>query len=292
MAWPTSNFPTSLDTITEKQDNVDTVVAADLNGAYDCIEKLEAKVGVDSSAVSTSLDYKVTSSSSVDPGHLHTDGVGINSRNSSRLVNVGISATVSSKILTVALKGENGSDPSATNPVVIAFRDESLTTGTPNVRTITAEIHCHLSSGSTLGFTAAEAGRLYVWAIDNAGTVELALSRTADIFPESNLVSTTAEGGAGAADSSSVMYSTTARSNVACRCIGYVEITTGATAGEWDNAPTKIQSMGMGVKRTGEIAQIVSYSTGAVADIPSRAVAPPPVIAVFLNIIRSGMTSS
>lgn len=33
---------------------------------------MEAKVGVDDSAVSTSLDYKVKSTSSVDPGHRHT----------------------------------------------------------------------------------------------------------------------------------------------------------------------------------------------------------------------------
>lgn len=36
------------------------------------INNLEAKVGIDSSAVTTSLDYLLKSSSSVDPGHLHT----------------------------------------------------------------------------------------------------------------------------------------------------------------------------------------------------------------------------
>ena len=181
----------------------------------------------------------------------------------SGLINLSIAATVGSKALTVALKGEDGNDPSATNPVTIVFRDETLTTGTPNIRTVTAATSVVLSSGSTLGFTAAAAGRLYVWAIDNAGTVELALSRTADIFPESNLVSTTAEGGAGAADSAIVMYSTTARTNVACRCIGYIEITTGATAGAWDNAPTKIQLMGPGVRRTGDVVQTVTQNVSA-----------------------------
>ena len=188
----------------------------------------------------------------------------------SGLINLSFAATAGSKALTVALKGEDGNDPSATNPVTIVFRDETLTTGTPNIRTVTAATSVVLSSGSTLGFTAAAAGRLYVWAIDNAGTVELALSRTADIFPESNLVSTTAEGGAGAADSAIVMYSTTARTNVACRCIGYIEITTGATAGEWDNNPTKIQVMGPGVKRTGDVVQVVNYQTGANATGTTR----------------------
>lgn len=170
--------------------------------------------------------------------------------------NVGLAASVASKALTVALKGADGNDPSATNPVYISFRSATATTGTPIVRSVSAALSVTLSSGSSLGFAGDETGRIYVWAIDNAGTVELALSRTADIFPESNLVSTTAEGGAGAADSASVMYSTTARTNVACRCIGYIEIKSDATAGVWGTSPAKIQVMGPGVKRTGDIVQV------------------------------------
>ena len=169
--------------------------------------------------------------------------------------NLNFTATAASKALTIALKGVDGNNPSATNKVIIPFRSATLTSGIITKRTVTSALSLVLSSGSTLGFGAAEAGRIYVWAIDNAGTVELALSRTADIFPESNLVNTTAEGGAGGSDSATVMYSNTARSNLACRCIGYIEITTGATAGEWDNAATKIQVMGPGVHRTGDIVQ-------------------------------------
>lgn len=72
MAWPTSGFPTSLDTITDKVDGVDYPVANDINGAYDCIEKMQAKIGVNGSAVATSLDYLLKNTSSVDPGHKHT----------------------------------------------------------------------------------------------------------------------------------------------------------------------------------------------------------------------------
>lgn len=38
----------------------------------DTIEALQAKVGVDSSAVTTSIDYKLTNASSSNPGHKHT----------------------------------------------------------------------------------------------------------------------------------------------------------------------------------------------------------------------------
>ncbi len=66
------NYPTSLDTLTAKVDNVDDVQAIDINTVQDICEALEAKVGVDSSAVTTSLDYLVTNTNSNDPGHTHT----------------------------------------------------------------------------------------------------------------------------------------------------------------------------------------------------------------------------
>jgi len=46
-------------------------VAMHHNDPKDAIVALETKVGVDSSAVITSLDYQLKSSSSVNPGHLH-----------------------------------------------------------------------------------------------------------------------------------------------------------------------------------------------------------------------------
>jgi len=53
------NYPTSLDTFTDKTDNVDNVQAVDMNDVQDAVEALEAKVGIDSSADTSSLDYKV-----------------------------------------------------------------------------------------------------------------------------------------------------------------------------------------------------------------------------------------
>jgi hypothetical protein len=72
MAWPTSNFPTALDVIVDQTANVDSADADDINGSYDCIEKIEAKVGVNNSAVVTSLDYLLKNAASENPGHKHT----------------------------------------------------------------------------------------------------------------------------------------------------------------------------------------------------------------------------
>lgn len=54
-----TNFPSALDSYATLVDNVDDVLAAHANDRGDAIEALEAKVGVDSSAVTTSHDYKL-----------------------------------------------------------------------------------------------------------------------------------------------------------------------------------------------------------------------------------------
>jgi hypothetical protein len=87
--------------------------------------------------------------------------------------------------------------------------------------------------------------RIVVLALDNAGTVELAVVNISggNNLTETGLISTTAEGGAGAADSASVIYSNVARTSVAYRVVGYVE-STQATAGTWATAPSTIQGCG------------------------------------------------
>jgi len=70
------NFPTSLDSLTNpaSTDGLNSPDHATQHAtANDILEALEAKVGVDSSAVATSLDYLVKSSSSTNPGHKHPE---------------------------------------------------------------------------------------------------------------------------------------------------------------------------------------------------------------------------
>lgn len=151
--------------------------------------------------------------------------------------NLAISASVAANALTVALKTKGGSDPSVGSPVLIGFRDSTLTSGLYNVRTVNSALSMVVSNGSTLGTTNGLQANLWIYALDNAGTVELAISQT--LYDTSTVLSTTAEGGAGAADSAYVIYSTTARSNVPMRVIGKIVITE-ATAGVWATSPTTI----------------------------------------------------
>lgn len=144
-----------------------------------------------------------------------------------------ISASVAGNALTITA-------PSLT----LDFRSATLTSGT--VTTVTGDpADLVVSSGSTLGTVANVASRLAVIAMNNAGTIELAVRNvTAGAnLDETGLISTTAEGGAGAADSATVNYSTTARSNLAYRVIGYIE-STQATPGTWVTSPSTIQGEG------------------------------------------------
>lgn len=151
-------------------------------------------------------------------------------------LNLALSCSVGSSALTIALKDKAGSDPSVGSPVKIAFRNSTATNGTYNARSVTSSLSVVVSSGSTLGHSSGVASDIFIYAIDNAGTVELAVSST--LFETFGTKTTTAEGGAGAADSATVLYSTTARSNVPVRLLGKL-VSTQTTAGTWAAVPTE-----------------------------------------------------
>jgi hypothetical protein len=154
------------------------------------------------------------------------------------LYNVSVLPTVGSNALTLALKQEDfATDPTTgRGKCRIKFRSATLAGGAPVVRDVTSALSFVVSSGSTLGFVSANAGIIYVYAIDNAGVVKLGLvsGRTLD---ETILHTTTAEGGAGAADSRGVFYSDAVYTDIAVRLVS-VFIATEATAGTWATAPS------------------------------------------------------
>lgn len=150
------------------------------------------------------------------------------------LNNISIDATVAANALTMHILGNDGAVPSATNPAQASFRNSALTTGTTTVATATAATTVVAPDGATLGFIASEESYLYGYALNNSGTVEAAvcgLALDTNILHSTTAISATA-------DSRSVLYSTTARTNVAIRFIGLIKIVTGATPGQWGTAAT------------------------------------------------------
>ena len=129
------------------------------------------------------------------------------------------------------------------NPTILNFRSTPLTSGTINTRTVATAISVVVPSTATLGTVSAQQSRLVLLALDNAGTVELAVVNIAggNNLDETTLISTTAL--SAASDLANVVYSTTAITSLPFRVVGYVE-STQATAGTWATAPTTIQGMG------------------------------------------------
>lgn len=143
-----------------------------------------------------------------------------------------ISASVAANALTLSL-----------NATSLDFRANSLTSGVINSRTVGSTISMVVPSGATLGTVSGQQARLAVLAIDNAGTIEVAVANLSGglNLDETTLISTTAI--SGTANSASTIYSTTARSNVPFRVVGFIDITE-AAAGTWATAPTVVQGQG------------------------------------------------
>jgi hypothetical protein len=129
------------------------------------------------------------------------------------------------------------------NPFTADFRSTTLTDGTPVSRTLASPASLVFPNGATGGTVNGIAARFAVLAIDNAGVIEVAAVNLAggNQLDETNLITTTTIGTG--ADSNNVIYSTTGRTNVAYRVVGFIDITE-ATAGVWATAPTLVQPTG------------------------------------------------
>jgi hypothetical protein len=128
------------------------------------------------------------------------------------------------------------------DPCIIRFRSATLTTGQPNTRVIFTGISLVVPNGATLGTPTTKSSRIALVAIDNAGTIEEAvvyITLGSVSLDESALISTTAI--SVGATSANVFYSTTARTNVPFKVIGYFDVVN--TAGAW-STPTLVQSAG------------------------------------------------
>ena len=179
----------------------------------------------------------------------------------------GLAASVSANALTISLKGADGNDPSAGNPVTIPFRNVTPATGTPSLVSVAAATSLVINSGSTMGFASATAGRIWIVAFNDAGTVRLGAINCrsgTNIYPLGGvgIASSTAEGGAGAADSAHVFYTGTAVTSKAFAILGYMDWAAGLTAaGTWDIVPTTIRLFSEGCKLPGDTVQSANQET-------------------------------
>jgi hypothetical protein len=180
---------------------------------------------------------KVGSGSAALGQMLQADGAGGASfrtlDGSADLRNLGLSASVATNALTVAMKTKAGTDPTLSDAAVINFRSSTSTTGTYNRRTVTGALSLTIPSGTTIGTANGAQAYIYVYALDNGGTVELGVSLS--LFDEGSVQNTTAISGGSAG---TVLYSQNARTGVPVRLIGRLTVTE-TTAGTWASAPSE-----------------------------------------------------
>lgn len=162
------------------------------------------------------------------------DAGGSTTTNESKLLeNASIATSVGSSALTIALKTEDGGDPAAGDKVRVGFRSATATSGDYDVVEVTSSLSLTISSGSTLGQASNGADEIFVYLVNNAGTVLLAASGA--LLDEGSLHTTTAEGGAGGADSATALYASSGVSDKAIRLLGRIK-NTQTTAGTWASA--------------------------------------------------------
>lgn len=155
----------------------------------------------------------------------------------SDIKNLQIYTSVNANALTIGVYGtDTGAAPTTLKPVEIIFRNGSDSTGNYVKRQITAATTLVVPSGTTLGTANGVEAALWIYAIDNDGTVELGVSQFS-IVDTSLLVSSTAISGGATAG---VLYSTSARTSKPARLIGKI-LSTQATAGTWATNPSTYQ---------------------------------------------------
>jgi len=177
-------------------------------------------------------------------------------------VNMGLSANAAGSNLTINLTTAVGATPSATNPVLIPFRNNA-NLGTVIWTGVTSALSLVIPSGATLGTSNNVPFRIWLFALQVGGVPQIAAvvcSNSTTIFPcasfESTILTTTTI--TGLATSAGVLYSTTGGAG-SVRIIGYCDFASGlATVGAWASACTTLQLFGPGIKKPGDVVQEVA----------------------------------
>jgi hypothetical protein len=187
------------------------------------------------------------------------------------LIGGNIIVSVAADAVTFAIKTAAGNDPTSYTPVKVVLRGQTAAEEEYATISITAATSLTISTTSTMGTVNSTPFKLWLIGINDAGTYRLGVINCVtgvNIYPlgQFPLVSSTAEGGAGGADSAHVVYTGSAVSSKPYHILGYASWESGlGTAGVWGSAPTRFQLYGPGVPLPGTTIQSLINQTGEVA---------------------------
>jgi hypothetical protein len=186
-----------------------------------------------------------------------------------QIINGTLAEANATNAVTFSVKTLAGNTPSATDPVIIAFRNATAATGNYVYRAITSACELTIPSTATMGASNGAAFRLWIVVFDDGGTLRLGAINCvsgANIYPlgRSPIQSSTTIGTG--ADSAQVFYSSTGVTSKPYVIFGYASYEGGlATAGTWNVSPTVIQLQGPSDPLPGHLIQRVQTVSGAVA---------------------------
>jgi hypothetical protein len=173
---------------------------------------------------------------------------------------------VASNALTFAIKTLGGGDPSPTDPAFFMFRSATAGSGSYSVIEVTAALSTTVPAGNTLGFANGNPGCLWLVAINNSGTVSLAvvncLTQTSGtpnaIFPLAGFAIANITAFGGGANNAGVLYGAGSLSSVPYSILGCATWEPGnilATAGQWNVGPSRTELYLPGVPLPGAMLQ-------------------------------------
>ncbi len=187
-------------------------------------------------------------------------------------INLSMTASILTGVLTISFLGAGGVTPTATSPIVVGFPNTNVTTAIPLWSAITTALSMStFTVGASLGATSATAFRLWVCMFyQNATSALPALincSNSARIFSLNESLLQTSVAISATATSAGVFYSPngTTAGNAPFRVVGYVDYNAGlTTAGTYSTAPTALVVRSAGMKKPGDIVQIVDLTSAIV----------------------------
>jgi hypothetical protein len=188
------------------------------------------------------------------------------------MINGTIVASVASNALTFTTKTLAGNVPSASDPTWFVFRDATAANGDYSVIAVTAALSITVPASSTLGFSNATPGRIWLTAVNNGGAVSLAVANcftaaSGDIFPLAGWGIASVAAFGGGANNAQTFYGAGVLSSVPYGVLGYAGYETGstlATAGTWSATPTRLELYRPGVPLPGAVVQsLYSLNSGA-----------------------------
>jgi hypothetical protein len=172
-------------------------------------------------------------------------------------------------------------------------RDAAPANGDYSVIAVTAALSVTVPASSTLGFSSATPGRIWLTAINNGGTVSLAVincytQSSGDIYPLAGwgIVGVTAFGGG--ANNAQTFYGVSTLAGVPYGVLGYASYETGstlATAGTWSAVPTRLELYRPGVALPGALVQS-NLSANAAASTGSNNYSPSATVPTTAHIPR------